>query len=69
VVLLLNPGDYSVKAEAEGFKTAIRDGLQLTAGQTATLDLKMEVGSIRTSVAVTAEAPLIEDANGDRGGR
>src|SRR5947208_579685 len=68
VAPLLNPGEYSVQAEAEGFKIAVRDGLELTVGQTATLDLKLEIGSVKTSVVVTAEATLVDDANGDRGG-
>jgi hypothetical protein len=41
--------------------------LQLSVNQTATLDLKLELGSVRTEVTVTAEAALLEDANADRG--
>src|SRR5947207_8141332 len=33
LVPLLNPSTYAVKAEAPGFKTAIREGLQLTVNQ------------------------------------
>ena len=68
VAPLLNPGEYSVRAEAEGFKVAVREGLELTVGQTASIDLTLEVGSIQTSVLVTAEAPQVEDANAERGG-
>jgi hypothetical protein len=67
-VALLNPGEYSVRADAQGFKTAIREGLQLSVNQTATLDLKVELGSVKTEVTVIAEAALLEDANADRGG-
>jgi hypothetical protein len=67
VVPVLNPGQYSVRAEAQGFKTAVREGLELTVGQTATLDLQLELGSMTTSVVVAAESALIEEANGDRG--
>jgi hypothetical protein len=65
---LLNPATYNVKAEAQGFKTAVQEGLQLAVNQTATLDLKLEVGAMTTQVTVTAEAPLLEAANADRGG-
>jgi hypothetical protein len=65
---LLNPAVYSVRAEAAGFKTEIKEGLQLNVNQTATLDLKLELGSINIEVTVRAEAPLLEDANADRGG-
>ncbi|MGH8247777.1 MAG: carboxypeptidase-like regulatory domain-containing protein, partial [Gammaproteobacteria bacterium] len=68
LVPLLNPGIYSVKAEAEGFKTAVQNGLELTVNQTATLDLQLQLGSMATQVTVTAETPLLEDANADRGG-
>lgn len=68
VVPLLNPSTYTVKAEAEGFKTAVKEGLQLNVNQTATLDLKLELGAMTTQITVTAEVPLLEDANADRGG-
>src|SRR5439155_8965930 len=64
---LLNPSTYSVRAGAEGFKTAVKEGLQLIVNQTATLDLKLQLGSVKTEVTVTAQAPLVEDANADRG--
>jgi hypothetical protein len=67
VAPLLNPGAYSVRAEAQGFKVAVREGFELTVGQTATLDLSLELGSVTSSVVVTAETPLVEDANSNRG--
>jgi hypothetical protein len=67
-VPLLNPAIYSVSVEAEGFKTAIRNGVELTVNQTATLDIKLELGAMATQITVTAEAAVLEDANGDRGG-
>jgi hypothetical protein len=36
---LLNPGAYSVRAEATGFKVAIQSELQPNVNQNATLDL------------------------------
>jgi hypothetical protein len=65
---LLNPGEYSVRAEADGFKVAIQSGLQLSVNQTATLDLKLELGSVKTEVTVTTQSTLLEDTNADRGG-
>jgi hypothetical protein len=67
LVPLLNPAAYSVKVEAAGFKTAVRDGLELTVNQTATLDLRLEIGAANTQITVTAESPMLEEANGDRG--
>ena len=37
--------------------------------QNATLDLQLELGSVKTEVMITAQAPLLEDTNADRGGR
>src|SRR6266536_4820812 len=68
LVPLLNPAVYSVRAEAQGFKTAIKEALQLRVNQTATVDLQLELGSMSTQVTVTAEVPLLDDANADRGG-
>ena len=68
VVPLLNPSVYTVKAEAQGFKTAVKEGLQLNVNQAATLDLQLELGSMTTQITVSADVPLLEDANADRGG-
>src|SRR6266542_5823478 len=35
---LLNPATYSIRAEHEGFKTTLREGLQLNVNQTVTVD-------------------------------
>jgi hypothetical protein len=64
----LTPSAYSVKAEAQGFKTAVKEGLQLNVNQTATVNIGLEIGSMSTQLTVTADAPLLEDANADRGG-
>jgi len=66
-VPLLQPGAYSVSASAEGFKVANRTGLQLTVAETSNLDLHLEVGGVNQEVTVTAEAPLLESSNADRG--
>src|ERR1043165_926919 len=65
---LLNPATYTISAEAPGFKTAVQQNLVLNVNQAATLDLKRELGSMNAKVTVTAEAPVLDDANGDRGG-
>src|SRR5437763_9317696 len=41
---LLNPATYSVRAEHDGFKTTVREGLELNVNQTATVDLHLELG-------------------------
>jgi len=51
---------YSVAFTASGFKTLVRDGINLSAGQIARLDLTMEVGQLVEQITVTAEAPLLQ---------
>ena len=49
----LPPGPYMLRAELEGFKTAERDGLSLTVGEPAAIQLTMQVAA---SDAVTVAA-------------
>jgi hypothetical protein len=56
----LVPGTYSVKAELEGFRTALQENLAVNADRTARADLKLAVGSVQESVTVMAEAPLLD---------
>lgn len=64
----LQPGDYSVTVELEGFKKITRGGIELNVNQSATLDFKLELGTVSQEVTVSAEAPLLEQSNADRGG-
>ena len=64
----LRPGSYSVSVEAPGFKKVSRSGLALGVNQVITLDITLEVGSVTEQVTITAEAPLLETSNADRGG-
>lgn len=63
----LRPGNYSVTVAAASFKMAVRDGLALNVGQTATINVSLEVGAIADQVTVTAETPMLETAKADRG--
>jgi hypothetical protein len=50
----LLPGQYSVKAEKQGFKTVSAQGLEVNVGKTAALRLTLEVGTVEAVVAVVA---------------
>jgi hypothetical protein len=66
-LLPLLRGVYTLKAEAQGFKTMERTGLALDAYQIMNLgNLKMEIGGIESTVSVTAEAPLVETATAQK---
>jgi len=55
-------GDYRLEASAEGFKRVQRSGINLTAEQTLTVDVALEVGAVADSVEVTASVSALETA-------
>ena len=65
--VLLSLGVYRVKAELKGFKTIERTGITLGAGQTAVIDLAMQVGGVEEVVTVSGEAPVTDPAKIDLG--
>ena len=58
-VLSLPVGAYAIKAEKNGFKTRVQSGVELTVGQTAVVNLIMEVGQVQQQVTVTADVPVV----------
>jgi outer membrane receptor for ferrienterochelin and colicin len=58
--LLLPLGPYRITASLAGFSTAVREGIDLSVGQTVNLKLQLKVSSIQEEVVVTGTAPLIE---------
>jgi hypothetical protein len=55
----LPPGRYVVTAEAPGFKRFSSGEITLVVQQQVTLDVKMEVGDVSTTVEVTGSAALV----------
>jgi hypothetical protein len=55
----LQPGTYSVAAEAAGFKKFVSEGLVLSANAIVLVDVNLSVGELTSSVTVEAGAPLI----------
>lgn len=53
-------GTYEMTVGSTGFKTYNRQGLTLAAGQTARIDVTLEVGSTTESVTVTADTSLLK---------
>ena len=64
VVTPLDPGTYSVSASAQGFQTIVRNGVPLTVGQAAEVDLNLRVGAANTKVVVTSAVPLLQTQSG-----
>ncbi len=61
-------GTYEVRVEHPGFDSEIRGGLTLTVSQEAVVNINLRVGAVEQTVAVTAEAPLVNTTSGTLGG-
>ena len=59
-VQILPPGTYAVSMTKEGFSKQEQAGVALAAGQVQTLRIALVVGSVDTTVQVSAEEPTIE---------
>jgi hypothetical protein len=59
-VPFLTPGDYTVRAELEGFKAVEQQNVAVSLGQRITLDLAMVVGSLSETVEVTGSSPIVD---------
>ena len=56
----LLPGSYTLRIESDGFNTQERTGIILQVGQTARIDVELEVGAVGTVVEVTGGAPVLQ---------
>lgn len=60
VIPFLIPGQYTVNAEAQGFKRANRTGITLRVEDRLTIDFRLEIGALAEQVTVDAQAPLLD---------
>ena len=63
----LPPGPYRFTVTAPGFKTVLRENVNLSVAQTLTLDFSLEVGQVSEQITVTAETPLLETGTAEIG--
>jgi hypothetical protein len=66
-VLALIPGTYSVKVEAPGFQTAVRDSIVVHVQDRLAINFNLKVGSISEHVVVTETEPLLQTQTADVG--
>jgi hypothetical protein len=52
-------GPQELKAEKEGFKAAVRTGINLGVGQQAVINLQLELGDLAQQITVSAETPVV----------
>src|ERR1044071_7478503 len=59
-VVDLRPGPYTVTFALQGFNTLKREGIQLPAAFTATVNAELSVGTLQETVTVSGEAPIVD---------
>ena len=62
-IVSLVPGTYSVTFTLPGFTTVRREGVELTTGFTATVNVDLQVGALEETLTVTGAAPLVDTQN------
>jgi outer membrane receptor protein involved in Fe transport len=56
----LPPGTYVVKIELQGFKTVTYDDVRVSASFVASVNGKLDVGSVAESITVTGQSPTVD---------
>jgi carboxypeptidase family protein/TonB-dependent receptor-like protein len=56
----LPPGAYHLKFELQGFRTMERDDIRMSASFVATVNAKLEVGSVSETITVTGDSPTVD---------
>ena len=64
----LQPGLYTITAEASGFKKVEHTAVRLEVGSDVRIDFQLVPGAVTETVRVTAEVPLITTTNDNIGG-
>ncbi len=55
----LNAGLYDVTVEVNGFRKLTQKGVRVQVAQTASLELKLQIGTAAEAISVTSDAPLL----------
>lgn len=66
-LLYLLPGKYTVRVAAPGFKSLVREGIEVRIDDHIELPLTLDVGGASERVVVTGETPLLETSNASMG--
>jgi hypothetical protein len=63
----LNPGSYKLEVEVAGFRKYLQSGITINVSQKATINVKMEVGTLNETVTIQENASLVDQATGSLG--
>ena len=64
----LTPGNYTVRAEAKGFKTFERQSIVVEVGKELRVDATLQPGEQNQTITITEAVPLVETTNATLGG-
>jgi hypothetical protein len=59
-------GHYTINIEATGFKAQKQTGIELSAGQRAGLEFKLDIGSVSDIVEISASAPQVNTVSAEQ---
>jgi hypothetical protein len=59
-IVSLNPGNYKLEVEKQGFRTVVKPDIVLHVQDVSTINFEMAVGTFSESITVTDGAPLID---------
>lgn len=59
----LEPGEYTVRAEAPQFRTITRQNLRLEVARALRIDFQMVPGTVTQAITVSGEAPMVNISN------
>ncbi len=59
VFSLMRPGDYTMRADKQGFRPEVRSGLTLQLNQKARVDFTLQVGAVTESIEVSAAGVIL----------
>jgi hypothetical protein len=57
---LIPIGTYSLRFELPGFKTIVREGIQVTIGFTAQINQQLGLSTVQETVTVSGESPIVD---------
>src|SRR5689334_14187745 len=62
-IIDLRPGTYTVTFTLQGFSTIRREGVEISAGFTATINGDLKVGALEETITVTGQSPIVDTQN------
>lgn len=61
------PGMYKTETTGEGFQTSVHDQVPVEVGNTTTVDITLQLGSIKQTITVSAAAPILNTVSSSVG--